>query len=259
MSIRAVLTVSIVAALLLSGLGGATVAELGIDTESGADDVESVPDPDTNTSASNGTIQVTSSAERSAPPDRATVRFAVVATGDSADDARSRVAENASSVRAALEETGVADDDVRTAYYDISVVYGENRSDIEGYRAVHAFAVDIESDADELGNQTGSVVDTVVQNGADRIEGVEFGLTEETRSDLRQEALERAMTSADRDAETLAAASGLTITGVQSVSTSDDGVRPVEVAYQEDAAAATVIEPGQVTVSATVSVTYRTG
>lgn len=258
MSIRAVVTVSVVAAVLLSGLGGAAVAQLGADAEPSAGDVEPMPDSATNTSATNGTIQVTSTAERSAPPDRATVRFAVVATGDSADAARSQVAENASSVRAALEETGVPADDVRTVYYDLSVVYGENRSNIEGYRAVHAFAVDIETDADELGNETGSVIDTVVQNGADRIEGVEFGLSEETRSDLRQEALERAMTGADRDAETLAAASGLTITGVQSVSTTDSGVRPVDVAFQEDAAAGTVVEPGQVTVSATVSVTYRT-
>lgn len=189
----------------------------------------------------------------------ATVRFAVVSTADSADAARQQVADNASTVRAALREAGVEADDVRTAYYDIGVVYAEDRSAIEGYRAVHAYEVTIDADETELANQTGSVVDTVVQNGADRVDGVEFGLSEETRSELRQEALERAMASANQDAATLAAASDLTIAGVSSVSTTDRGVRPVDVAFrEEDATGATVIEPGQVTVSATVSVIYRT-
>lgn len=254
MSLRAAITVSIVAAVILSGLGGAAVAGIGT-----ADNVEQTTNSAGNTTAANATIHVTSSAELSAAPDVATVRFAVVSTADSADAAREQVAENASSVRAALAELGVADEDVQTAYYDIGVVYGEERSEIEGYRAVHAYEVEIEAEGDELGNLTGSVVDTVVENGADRIDGVEFGLTAETRSDLRQEALERAMNSAEQDAETLAAASDLTITGVQSVSTSDSGVYPVDTVYrQEDAAGGTVLEPGQVTVSATVSVTYRT-
>lgn len=250
MSIRAIVTVCVAAALLLTGVGGATVA--------GLDAPETAEEHAPNAAQTNATIHVTSSTERSAPPDAATVRFAVTATAPTADDARRRVAENVTGVRAALREAGVADDDVRTAYYDIGPVYGDDRSTVDGYRAIHAFAVDIEADADDLGNRTGAVADTVVRNGADQIQGVTFSLAEETRQDLRQEALERAMNGADRDAETLAAASGLTVAGVQSISTADTDVRPIGASFRQEDAAETVIEPGDVTVSATVSVTYRT-
>lgn len=262
MSIPRIVTVGIAVVVLVSGLGAALVSGLGVaavaETDPGNAEIPAAQ-PSNETRATNATVQVTSSAELSASPDVATVRFAVVETADSAETARQRVADNASAVRDALRETGVEDDDVRTAYYDIGVVYAEDRSEIEGYRAIHAYEVTIDAGEDELANQTGSVVDTVVRNGADRVDGVEFGLSEAARGDLRQKALERAMASADRDAATLAAASDLTIAGVRSVSTTDRGVRPVDVAFrEEDATGATVIEPGQVTVSVTVSVTYRT-
>ena len=261
MSIPRTVTVSVAVVVLVSAAGAALVSGLGVAAVGGDPGHHGIaaPQPWNDTGSNNATIQVTAGAEVSGSPDVATVRFAVVATADSADTARQQVANNSSSVRAALRELGVDDADVRTAYYDIGVVYDEDRSAIEGYRAVHAYEVNIDADEDDLGNRTGSVVDAVVRSGADRVDGVAFGLSAERRSELRQEALERAMASANRDAATLAAASDLTIAGVRSVSTADSGVRPVDVAFRtEDAAGATVVEPGQVTVSATVSVTYRT-
>lgn len=69
------------------------------------------------------------------------------------------------------------------------------------------------------------------------------------------------MADARDDADLLATAGDVTVTGVRSVSTADVGVQPVDAGLRETAdgggGAATRIEPGPVTVSATVSVTYR--
>lgn len=209
----------------------------------------------------NASIQVTASGDISAAPDKAVLRLAVVSTADSADAARAQVAEDAANLRSALEDMGVADDEVQTAYFDISAIHEETRNgtEIAGYRAAHGFEVHVEVDSADLGNRTGVIIDTAVQNGANQIDGIQFTLTVETRRELREQALERAMTNARQDADFLANTSALTITGVRSISTADVGVQPVEMSLRETAADSgeTVIEPGPVRVSATVSVTYE--
>lgn len=257
MSSRAILTVGIAAVVLLSSsvvvatIAGPAAGEPNPQTQMNAQ--EQPTDP-----LASGTIEVTASAERTASPDAATIRLAVIARADSADAAREGVAENASRMRAALREAGVDDDAVRTTYYDLGEEYErtENGSRVAGYRAAQGFAVEVV--ADDLGNRTGAILDAAVGNGATRVDGVQFTLSEETRRDLRQEALGAAMANADRDASTLADAANRTIAGVYSVSTVDADVRPVRADVQFEAATeGTSFEPGPVTVSATVSVTYR--
>lgn len=251
-----------IALLVLVGGGlGVAVAAPGADApESTEMSNHSGNATDMNNHSEPSQIQVSASADVSATPDIATVRLAVTATGDTAEAARNQVAENASDMRAALRDIGVGDDQVQTTYYDISAVHEETRNgtEIVGYRAAHGFEIEVNVNADDLGERTGTLIDTAVQNGANQIEGVEFTLAEDTRRAMRQQALEHAMENARHDATVLAASSDLTITGVTSVSTADVGISPFQGARQELAAdtAGTVIEPGPVTVSATVSVTY---
>lgn len=209
----------------------------------------------------NATVQVQAAAELSAPPDLATVRLAVVATADTPDAARRMVAEDATRMRDALRKIGVDDDQVRSTYYELTPVYdarGEQREPI-GYRVAHGFAVEVTADAAELGNRTGAVLDVAVGNGAAQVDSVEFGLTEETRRDLRVRALRQAMANARADAAVVAGAGNLTITGVRSVATVDVDVNPTGAALREsaDEGGGTVIEPGRIVVAATVSVTYH--
>lgn len=209
----------------------------------------------------NATIEVTASAEAAAAPDRAIVRPAVVATGETAEAARSGVAENAATMRDAISELGIADERVRTIGFDIRPITdatGEE-TEIQGYRAVQRFEVEVDASTEDLGARAGTVVDTAVGNGANDVGGVQFTLSPDRRQALREQALERAMTDARAEADHLAALGDLSVTGVGSISTGGGGVSPFD-ARLEDAAAgggATVIEPGQVSVSATVTVTYR--
>lgn len=235
---RALLAASAALLLLIAGCSGA------VPSSSSADGVAE---------STNG-IDVTATATASAPPDLAVVRVAVVATAPDADAARGQVAADVATMREALRSAGVRDDGVRTTYFRLSPVYESTRDgrELVGYRAAHGFAV--ETDVD----RAGTVIDTAVAEGATEVEGVEFTLTEETRRTVRSQALGRAMANAREDADALADAGDVTITGVRSASTADVGVVPFDARLAEaGAGGSTVIEPGPVTVSVTVAVSYR--
>lgn len=214
--------------------------------------------PTTETQA-NATISVAATGEASADPDLAVVRVTVVSSAETAEAAREQTATDAARMREALRNLGVPDDRVHTAYFHLGPEYDYTSGDrrLVGYRAVHAF--EIESDVD----QAGAVIDTAVGNGASQVDGVQFTLTEETRRALRAEALGTAMGNARVDAETIASAEGLVIRGVQSASTADVrfGGVPVSARLETGAgdATPTILEPGPVTVTTTVQVTYVIG
>jgi len=184
-----------------------------------------------------------------APPDLAVVDVAVTATAPTADVARGRVADNVSRLRAGLADANVTRDRLRTTSFSL-VAVRENGTTV--YRATHDLELRVPVD------DAGAVVDAAVGNGADRVDGVQFTLADDTRRTLRHRAIERALANARADADVVANATGVTVTGLSAVHTS--AVGPVPYAVTGTAArgaAATSFEPGPVTVTATVSVTYR--
>jgi hypothetical protein len=158
-------------------------------------------------------------------------------------------------MRSALRGAGVPDDAVTTTSFAIfpQYDYRDGEQLATGFRAVHAFTVETTP------ARAGEIVDLAVGNGATEVYGVTFTLSEQVRADLRQEAIQRAVTAARADADAIAGAAGLSVTSVKSVSTSG-GFTPAErfEAVAPDAGGArTTFEPGPVTVSATVEITYR--
>lgn len=201
-------------------------------------------------------VTVGASATVEAAPDLAVVRVAVEATADSAEEARASVATDAERMRAALRDAGVPDDAVRTEAFSIYPQYdydGETRErELVGYRAVHAYRIEVAPD------RAGEVIDVAVGNGATSVSGVSFTLSDAAEQELRQEALTAAMGNARADAETVAAAAGATLGDARTISTSNGGSVGPFPAYETraDAGGSTVVEPGTVRVSASVTVVY---
>jgi uncharacterized protein YggE len=199
------------------------------------------------------TIAVSATGTATAEPDRAVVNVGVEATADAADDARAEVARDVEGVRAALADAGVPDANVTTTTFGIGPVYDYRQEERElvGYRAVHSLAVETEPD------RAGEVVDLAVGAGATNVDGVRFTLSDDRRAEVRATALDRAMSAARTDADGIAAATDLSVTGVRHASTGAE-VTPHPAARFEDAAGGgeTVIQPGPVTVTVTVDVTY---
>jgi hypothetical protein len=202
------------------------------------------------------TIDVSGTGEAAAEADLAVVSVAVSARADTADDARGAVATDVESMRTALRDAGVPDEAVTTAFFRISPRYEviDREREVIGFEAVHAFRIETDP------GRAGEVVDLAVGNGADRVDGIAFTLSDERRADLRERALTGAVEAARADADAVAAATDLSITGVASASTSGGFVPVFDARVAEDAAgragAPTTLEPGPVTVTATVSVSY---
>lgn len=202
-------------------------------------------------------ITVSADGEVEAQPNQAVVRVAMTATGENSTSVRDEIATQAAQMRDALDEYGLDSDAVRTAHFNIRQ---ERERTSEGteyseYRGMHAFEITVNDT-----EAAGEVLDVAVNNGADRVMGVSFTLSEEKRETLYQDALEKAMANAETRANTLAAAGDLSVTETHSIVSTDTRYRAYEteaVAYAGDAAGGTSIESGSVTVSADVRVAYN--
>ena len=108
---------------------------------------------------------------------------------------------------------------------------------------------------------TGDVIDTAVANGINQADSIQFMLSDEQGQVLRTEALKEAVSRARSDADTISAAMGTTITGVQRAETGSSYSPVYFQNYAMDGAArntaaATPIQAGDITVSSSVTITY---
>lgn len=213
--------------------------------------------------SSGKTVSVSASGEVDAQPDKAVLRVSSVARADDSQTARDRLAENVTSMREALREIGIEDDQIRTTDYRIDertprVVPPREKTDEPEteYYARHGFEIEM-SDLDAVGE----VIDTAVDNGATNIDGARYTLSDSTRRTVRNEALTEAMENAQSEAETLADAGEISITGVHSVRTSESRFIPRESMMLQSGGdaggASTTLESGPVTVTANVDVVYN--
>lgn len=209
------------------------------------------------------TITVTGSAETKTAPDRAVVSVSVEAAGNSATAVRDELATQSEQLTGSLRSSGLADDQITSGRFSIRERRERRERPREGekpappvYYGTHSFTIDVDS-VDE----TGSVVDTAIDGGADSVDRIEYTLSESTRAELRQQALKQAVSDARSEAEVLATQVDSQIVDVQQISTNDGGVSPyfADTAVAMEAAGSTELQPGDVTVTANVEATYTVG
>lgn len=253
-------TVSVIVVLLATAGFAGVGSAASTDAETGPFQAEN------QTANETATITVSAAGQASADPDVALVYVTATGVGPNSSVASDRLASNASQLREALLAANVSEDQLRTTGYTIfqqpvrppvpeTVQPDQPERNRTEFVALQSFEVRLDDTA-----RAGEIVDVAVANGADRVEGVTFTLSEETRRELRQEALQDAMTSARGQAQTLADSADLQLGGVGSISTSESEFttfRDVQETFAADAPE-TGIESGPVTVTATVSVTYNT-
>jgi|SRR5690606_2362467 len=209
-------------------------------------------------------LRVSASADVSIQPDHAVVRLGVLAEAPDAADAQNRVNETMQRVLDAMRGLGFADQALRTEDLSLYPVYGNQRFSergepqeprIVGYRASNVVSVEVV----ELAT-IGAVIDAGIGAGANQLQGISFGARNDARS--RAEAMRLAVEEARIQADAIADALGMQITGVREVVAGGYDVRPpIPYAGQRLAAdvASTPVQPGQVDVTASVTVTYEIG
>ncbi|WP_102493938.1 SIMPL domain-containing protein [Selenomonas felix] len=229
---------SVLALALALPMGAASAAET------------TAPTPATITIGGTGTAYVA--------PDTAEITVGVVT--EEADAARTH-AENAAQtarVHNAVRALGVADRDIQTVHYDFSQRYDMrdgSRSEVIGYTAQNSVVITVR----DL-NNVGKIIDAALANGANRIDSLNF--TASDTSAAKNEALTDAVHGAKEKAQAVASALGARLVRIANVYADTQADMPRNENYMPmmmakgASAAATPIAPGELSVAATVNVTY---
>lgn len=196
------------------------------------------------------TIQVSAEGQVYTQPNQAVLRVGVTATAADATDVRERLAENVSSMKDALAEIDVGSDQLVTVDYDLSRDRYRQTEDGEQFRARHTFRITL-NDTEKVGR----VIEAAVTNGANDVRNVRYTISDDRRTELRAEALRKAMGNARDEADVLAGESGLTVEGPATIRSHNTGYRYYDYAVAQSGGASP--ESGNVAVTAQVNVVYN--
>ncbi len=208
----------------------------------------------------NGTLlQLSAHGETHRAPDVAEISAGVVIQNLDANAALRANAQRMTAVVAALKQAGVADRDIQTASLSLQPQYDyrDNQPHITGYQASNTVNVRLR----DL-TKTGDVVDALVKQGANQINGPTFSVDkpEAAMDEARTEAIKQARARADL----YATATGLKVRRIVSISEGSDMGQPRPImmtakAYDSSAPASTPIAAGENTLGVDVNVVFELG
>lgn len=207
------------------------------------------------------TITASGEVEQTVAPDMVRVSFGVETDAATAADAQSENSATSNRIMQVVSNAGISSEDVRTTQLS---VYPNTRYDPssgkyvnEGYKSVHMMTVE----TSKL-TGVGELIDAVVDAGANRVDQVYFFLSEEKERELRNDMLGEAASKARSKADGIASGLGTTVVGIKSASESSFYAPPYYFDYalsksEASAGGNTQIAPGEVDVTASVSVTFE--
>jgi uncharacterized protein YggE len=208
-------------------------------------------------------ITVSGNATVEASPDEATVRIGILHQGGSAKEAQDEANKTVQATLKAIGDLGVPPQRIQTSRLTIQPLYvqprpGSNEAPrITGYTASNVITVTL----DILG-LIGPVVDAGLDNGANQLEGVQFGLRND--GPPRELALHLAVTEAKGKAAAIADALGVNLGPVQEATESGVSIVPLGRSAESFAVAAraavpTPVSAGQLEIQANVVLRYAIG
>lgn len=207
-------------------------------------------------------LTVSANGESRVAPDEATVRLGVTAQATTAREAQDQVNRTAGAILEAVRKLGIPAERIQTSELNLGPVYGQGRPDREnqeprivGYQASNVVSVQVE----QL-DKVGPVIDAGLAAGANRLEGVMFGLRDDRKA--RAEALTSAVDAARVKADALARALKVRLVRILEVAEGGIAVTPQpfvrgRIAMETAAMADTPVSAGQVGVSASVTVRWE--
>lgn len=211
-------------------------------------------------SANVRTLSVSGSGEAMLSPDIAYVYIGVHTEDATAADATTANTAQTEALIQALRDFGIDANDIRTTNFSI---YPMDRFDpatgLPSGEKVYAVDNTVYVTVRSL-DQLGDLLDTAVQAGANTVNNIQFDVEE--KDEALQQARAQAVEDARAQAQALAQAAGLSLGEIQSISFFDAQPYPIFDGKgggmaAEQAAAAVPIQPGQLTFTVNVSVTYE--
>ena len=193
-------------------------------------------------------ISVTGTGETQVTADTAVISLGVSAQDKDVLVAQKRVNETIAAIRKALTDKGVSEDCIHTDYMNIYAVYdySNEQEQLTAYNANSTLAIKV-TDMESVGTL---------------IDGITFSAS--NTDEAKTESLQKAVANAKAKAETLAAASGLRITGMDIISESgvysyDNTVGNFSTrdTVEAEESAGTVVQAAKLIVSASVTITFE--
>ena len=200
-------------------------------------------------------LRATGLVEVRVAPDIARITLGVVAEDADADAAVAAMSGDMTAVLDRLTAAGVADRDIQTSGLRLSPVQdydsGRDQPRITGYIAETLVTVTVR-DLPEIG----TVLDAVVTDGANRLDGLQFDLAD--RSEAEADARRAAVADATDKAEVFAEAAGVSlgrVTAILEQGYGGGGPMPMmDMARAESMAVP--VAPGELTVTAEVTMSW---
>jgi len=195
-------------------------------------------------------IVTSSSGEARLAPDRASIAIGVQTRGKTAAAAAHDNNARQQAILAAIVATGIPREQIGTESYNVYPETRQERPDqtpvVTGYVVSNVVRVEVRRT-----DQVAQVIDAALGKGANQINSLDFYAS--NADPARRQALAEAIGRARGDAEAMARAAGGRLGPLLELSSAEPGPRPMMRVANFQAAAATPIEAGQLTVQVTVT------
>jgi len=205
------------------------------------------------------TLNAQGNSELTFEPDEAEVWAGISIVKDTAEEAQSEANKVINAIIDGLRYKGISEDDIETEslnLYEERIWTEDEGSKLIGWRATQTLKVK----TTDL-TKVGTIVDIAVNNGANQVNNINFGLTEEKEQEYKKQALSEAAENAKEKAEILAESIGFKLGKVKTVSESNFYYVPYMYAMEKTVGAGAVDEaatvmPADVMVTANVNIVY---
>ena len=167
------------------------------------------------------TISTTGSAEKEIPSDESRISLAVENTNVNPTIVRKNNADKMNTIINVLKQAGLSDENITTSNYKITPNYdyeNSNYDKIISYTALNKIELKTSTNTN-----ISKFVDLAVNNGANRVENIDFVISKKTLDENSMELLKDAFRNAKQKAEILGMEGNFTITGVKKIDTSSEG------------------------------------
>jgi uncharacterized protein YggE len=213
------------------------------------------------TNSLNNTLSVTGSATTNTKSDKVSVSLGVETTNKTAEKALLLNSNLMNKVINALKESGVQENETSTSSFTINPNYNYSEYGAKGNLIGFTVSNSIHIISSNI-NQISQWIDTAVQTGANTVNDIYFSISPNKLEEIKNSLLKEAVANAKSKADIVAAAGGLNIAGIQSITVGELGLPTVPVYSKSvafDEASSTPILAGEQEISTTVRIVYILG
>ncbi len=205
-------------------------------------------------------LVVTGTGQVEVQPDQAKITLAVISSGKNLEQLQEENSRTVNQVISSLLEKGLQRSQIETSSFNVWPQYSYGRSgeekapEIIGYQVRNQITVTLNDT-----KNAGSIIDTALKAGANEVQNISYFLSDS--SSVQAMALSQACINANKKANAIARALGLKIGAIISVKESSPTTEIYPVVRVFDGVMAggesVPIQPGDITVRGTVTITYQ--